>query len=194
MSVVLSKGGSMKLSAAADGVELRAVTVGLGWDPRSGFGDVFDLDASAVITGADGKALSDENYVFYNALVSPTGAVRHLGDDRDGAGGGDAESLVVDLSLLPFSAQSVVFIVSIDDAAARGQSFGLVDNAFIRVVNAADSRELARFDLTLGAASDTAMVFGELCFDEGDWKFRAMGKGYSDGLVSVFVEYGITTD
>src|SRR5665213_2819728 len=108
MSVSLSKGGSVSLTKAAGATQLTSVTVGLGWDPREGFGAVFDLDASAIILGPNGKALSDSDFIFYNQLVSPTGAVRHTGDNRDGEGDGDDETVIVDLSLLPQAAQSVV--------------------------------------------------------------------------------------
>jgi len=191
MSVSLSKGGSVSLSKAAGVTTLTAVTVGLGWDPREGFGAVFDLDASAIILGANKRALSDADFVFYSNLVSPTGAVVHTGDNIDGEGEGDDEQLIIDLSALPPAAASIVFIVSIDEALSRGQSFGNVDNAFIRVVNNHDGAELARFDLTDGADSDIALAFGELYLDGAEWKFRAIGDGFAGGLAEAVTAYGI---
>ena len=195
MSVSLSKGGSVSLTKEAGGSQLTAVTVGLGWDPREGFGAQFDLDASAILLGSNGKALSDSDLIFYNNLVSSTGAVTHTGDNPDGVdipgAEGDDESIVVNLGLVPPAATAIVFIVSIHEGASRGQSFGVVDNAFIRVVNNSDNRELARFDLTDGATSDTALSFGELYRDGAEWKFRAIGDGYPAGFAAALQSYGI---
>lgn len=191
MAVSLSKGGSVSLTKEAGASRLTSVTVGLGWDPRDGYGAEFDLDASAIILGSNGKALSDSDLVFYNALTSPTGAVTHTGDNLDGQGDGDDESLIVELDLVPAAASSIVFIVSIHEGISRGQSFGVVDNAFIRVVNNADGRELARFDLTEGANADTALSFGELYRDGVEWKFRAIGDGFVAGFMAALQSYGI---
>jgi tellurium resistance protein TerD len=191
MSVSLSKGGSVSLTKEAGPSGLSSVTVGLGWDPREGYGAEFDLDASAILLGAGGRALSDADLVFYNNLSSPTGAVTHTGDNLTGDGDGDDETLIVDLAKVPDAAQSIVFIVSIHEGTTRGQSFGVVDNAFIRVVNNTDQRELARFDLTDGAQSDTALSFGELYRDAGEWKFRALGDGHPGGFVGALSGLGI---
>ena len=191
MTVSLSKGGSVSLTKEAGASRLTSVTVGLGWDPREGYATGFDLDASAIILGSNGKALSDSDLVFYNALTSPTGAVTHTGDNLDGQGDGDDESLIVELDLVPAAASSIVFIVSIHEGISRGQSFGVVDNAFIRVVNNADGRELARFDLTEGANADTALSFGELYRDGVEWKFRAIGDGFLAGFMAAVQNYGV---
>ncbi|GGK99834.1 chemical-damaging agent resistance protein C [Salinibacterium xinjiangense] len=191
MSVSLNKGGSVSLTKEAGASRLTSITVGLGWDPREGFGADFDLDASAIILGKNAMALSDDDLVFYNALKSPTGAVTHTGDSRDGRLPGDDESLIVELDLVPEAGHAIVFIVSIHDARSRGQSFGVVDNAFIRVVNNADGRELARFDLSEGATSDTALTFGELYRDGVEWKFRAIGDGFPEGFAAALHSYGI---
>jgi len=191
MAVSLSKGGSVSLTKAAGTSTLTSVTVGLGWDPRAGFGAIFDLDASAIILGSNKRALSDSDFIFYSNLTSPTGAVVHTGDNIDGEGEGDDEQIIVDLSLLPPAAISIVVIVSIDEAISRGQNFGVVDNAFIRIVNNTDGAELARFDLTDGAMSDIAIAFGELYLDGAEWKFRAIGDGYAGGLAEAVTAYGI---
>ena len=189
MSVSLTKGGNVSLTKAAPG--LAAVTVGLGWDARTTDGSAFDLDASAIVTDADGKALSDQHFVFFNIKTSPEGAVQHSGDNLTGAGEGDDEQIVVTLSSLPPNAGRVVFPVSIYDAGTNGQTFGQVRNAFIRVVNQADSAELARYDLSEDASTETAMVFGEVYRSGADWKFRAVGQGYSAGLAGIAKDFGV---
>ena len=140
MGVSLSKGGNVSLTKAAP--NLTAVTVGLGWDVRTTTGADFDLDASAIICNASGKVISDQHFVFFNNLRSPDGAVEHQGDNLTGSGEGDDEQVKVNLVGLPGEADKVVFTVSIYDAETRNQSFGQVQNAFIRVVNSADNNEL----------------------------------------------------
>ncbi|MGO3325586.1 TerD family protein [Gordonia sp. (in: high G+C Gram-positive bacteria)] len=189
MSVSLSKGGNVSLSKEAPG--LTSVAIGLGWDARSTTGADFDLDGSALILGADGKVLSDQHFVFYNNLRSPDGAIEHTGDNLTGEGDGDDESINVDLAAVPPNVQSIVFPVSIHDADVRGQSFGQVRNAFIRVVNRANGSEVARYDLTEDASSETAMLFGELYRHNADWKFRAIGQGYASGLGGIARDYGV---
>ncbi|WOC12309.1 TerD family protein [Gordonia sp. MP11Mi] len=189
MSVSLSKGGNVSLSKEAPG--LTSVTIGLGWDARSTTGADFDLDGSALILGADGKVLSDQHFVFYNNLRSPDGSVEHTGDNLTGEGDGDDESINVDLAAVPPNIQSIVFPVSIHEADARGQSFGQVRNAFIRVVNRANGSEVARYDLSEDASSETAMLFGELYRNNADWKFRAIGQGYASGLGGIARDYGV---
>jgi len=146
MGVSLSKGGNVSLTKAAPG--LTAVAVGLGWDVRSTTGVDFDLDASALGLAENHKILSDEYFVFFNNLKSPDGSIEHTGDNLTGEGEGDDEVINVDLANVPAQVTSIVFPVSIYDGDSRGQSFGQVRNAFIRVVNAADKSELARYDLS----------------------------------------------
>ncbi|WP_407444613.1 TerD family protein [Rhodococcus sp. (in: high G+C Gram-positive bacteria)] len=189
MGVSLAKGGNVSLSKEAP--NLTAVTVGLGWDVRATTGADFDLVASALVTGANGKVLSDQHFVFYNNLRSPDGSIEHTGDNLTGEGEGDDESINVDLVAVPAEVQSVVFPVSIHDADARGQSFGQVRNAFIRVVDRSNDRELARYDLSEDASSETAMVFGELYRRGTEWKFRAIGQGYASGLAGIARDYGV---
>ena len=189
MGVSLSKGGNVSLTKAAP--NLTAVTVGLGWDVRTTTGADFDLDASAIICNASGKVISDQHFVFFNNLRSPDGSVEHQGDNLTGSGEGDDEQVKVNLAGLPGEADKVVFTVSIYDAETRNQSFGQVQNAFIRVVNSADNNELARFDLTEDASTETAMVFGELYRNQAEWKFRAIGQGYASGLRGIALDYGV---
>jgi len=189
VGVSLSKGGNVSLTKAAP--NLTGVMVGLGWDVRTTTGADFDLDASAIICNASGKVISDQHFVFFNNLRSPDGAVEHQGDNLTGSGEGDDEQVKVNLAGLPVEADKVVFTVSIYDAETRNQSFGQVQNAFIRVVNSADNNELARFDLTEDASTETAMVFGELYRNQAEWKFRAIGQGYASGLRGIALDYGV---
>ncbi|MFE2428520.1 TerD family protein [Streptomyces sp. NPDC059373] len=190
MGVTLSKGGNVSLSKEAPG--LTAVTVGLGWDVRTTTGADYDLDASALLVGADGKVLSDQHFVFFNNLASPDRSVEHSGDNLTGGGDGDDEQIKVNLSGVSPQVDKVVFPVSIYEAEKRGQSFGQVRNAFIRIVNQADGRELARYDLTEDASTETAMVFGELYRHGAEWKFRAVGQGYASGLAGIAGDYGVS--
>jgi tellurium resistance protein TerD len=189
MSVSLNKGGNVSLTKEAPG--LTAVAVGLGWDARTTTGADFDLDASALMVGTSGKILSDQHFIFFNNLQSPDGAVQHTGDNLTGAGEGDDEVINVNLANVPPECDKIVFTVSIYEAESRGQSFGQVRNAFIRVVNQADSREITRYDLSEDASTETAMVFGELYRNGNEWKFRAVGQGYTSGLRGIAQDYGV---
>ncbi|WP_225849520.1 TerD family protein [Streptomyces sp. HPF1205] len=189
MGVSLSKGGNVSLTKEAP--NLTAVMVGLGWDARTTTGTDFDLDASALLTDEQGKVLSDQHFVFFNNLKSPDGSVEHTGDNLTGEGEGDDEVINVNLAAVPQQVAKIVFPVSIYDAEPRQQSFGQVRNAYIRVVNQADQRELARYDLTEDASTETAMVFGELYRHGGEWKFRAIGQGYASGLRGIAQDFGV---
>ncbi len=191
MGVSLTKGGNVSLTTQASG-SLGSVTVGLGWDARTTTGDGFDLDASALLCQVDGKVRTDGDFVFYGNLTAAEGAVRHLGDNLTGDSDGDDEQLTIDLTAVPAEIDKVVFNVSIYDAATRRQSFGQVHNAFIRVVDDADGLELARFDLTQDASSETAMLFGELYRAGTEWKFRAVGQGYRSGLKGIATDFGVS--
>ena len=189
MSVSLTKGGNVSLTKEAPG--LTAVLVGLGWDARTTTGTDFDLDASALMVGTSGKILSDAHFVFFNNLTSPDGSVEHTGDNLTGEGEGDDEVIKVNLAGVPAEADKIVVTVSIYDAEARAQSFGQVRNAYIRVVNQADNNEITRYDLTEDASTETAMIFGELYRNGADWKFRAVGQGYSTGLAGIARDFGV---
>src|ERR1700712_3237000 len=189
MSVALTKGGNVSLSKSAP--NLTSIAVGLGWDARSTTGADFDLDASALLTGENGRVLSDEHFVFFNNLRSPDGSVEHTGDNLTGEGEGDDETIKVELPLVPATVQKIVFTVSIYEAEQRGQAFGQVTNAYIRIVNRADGAELARYDLSEDASTETAMIFGEVYRRENEWKFRAVGQGYASGLRGIAVDFGV---
>jgi tellurium resistance protein TerD len=189
MSVSLNKGGNVSLTKEAPG--LTAVLVGLGWDARTTSGADFDLDASALMVGTSGKILSDSHFVFFNNLTSPDGSVEHLGDNLTGEGEGDDEEIKVNLVAVPAEVDRIVITVSIYDAETRQQSFGQVRNAYIRVVNQADNAEVTRYDLSEDASTETAMIFGEVYRNNADWKFRAVGQGYSTGLRGIALDFGV---
>jgi tellurium resistance protein TerD len=189
VSVSLTKGGNVSLSKEAPG--LTNVVVGLGWDARTTTGVEYDLDASAIVAGPEGKVLSDGHFIFFNNKTTPDGTVEHTGDNLTGEGEGDDEQIKIHLAGLPAEADKIVFLVSIYKGDELGQSFGQVRNAFIRVVNAADSKEIARYDLSEDASTETAMVFGEVYRNGADWKFRAVGQGYASGLVGIARDYGV---
>ncbi len=190
MSVSLAKGGNVSLTKMAPA--LTAVTVGLGWDVRTTTGAHFDLDASALLCREDGKVVDDRHFVFFNNLKSPDGSVEHTGDNLTGQGEGDDETVKVNLATVPAEVQKIVFPVSIYDAQPRSQSFGQVVNAFIRVVDSNTGTELARYDLSEDASTETAMIFGELYRHNGEWKFRAIGQGYASGLAGIARDYGVS--
>ena len=189
MAISLSKGGNVSLSKEAPG--LQRVTVGLGWDARTTDGQPFDLDASAIGVDADGRVLSDQHFVFFNNTRSPDGAIEHSGDNVTGEGAGDDEQIRVDLTGAPAALDRVVFPVSIYDAETRGQNFGQVRNAFIRVMNQAGEAEITRYDLSEDASTETAMVFGEVYRNGAEWKFRAVGQGYASGLAGIARDFGV---
>lgn len=189
MALTLQKGGNLSLTKTDP--SLSKILVGLGWDPRATDGAEFDLDASALLLGVNGKVRSESDFIFYNQLKSPDGSVEHTGDNRTGAGDGDDEVLKVDLSRIPADVDKVVFIVTIHDAEVRKQSFGQVGGSFIRVVNDVSNTEVVRYDLAEDASTETAMVFAELYRNNGEWKFRAVGQGYAGGLKALANSYGL---
>jgi tellurium resistance protein TerD len=189
VSISLTKGGNVSLTKEAPG--LSAAVVGLGWDARTTDGTEFDLDASAIVCNAAGQVYSPQHFIFFNNLATPDGAVQHLGDNLTGEGAGDDEQIKINLAALPADVDKIVFPVSIYDGDTRGQSFGQVRNAFIRVFNQAGEAEIARYDLSEDASTETAMVFGEVYRSGSDWKFRAVGQGYSSGLAGIARDYGV---
>lgn len=189
MAVSLSKGGNVSLSKAAPG--LAAITVGLGWNPRVTDGQAFDLDASVFIVGENGKVGSDADFIFYNNKVGANGAVEHKGDNRTGEGDGDDEVVTIDLNTMPANAQKAVFAVTIHDADSRGQNFGQVAGSYIRVMNSANGEVIAQYDLGEDASTETAMIFGEVYRNNGEWKFKAIGAGFAGGLGALASAHGV---
>jgi tellurium resistance protein TerD len=189
MAISLQKGGNVNLSK--ENPNLSKVIVGLGWDPRATDGAAFDLDASGFLQKNDGKVRGDADFVFYNNLKSTDGSVVHLGDNTTGQGEGDDERLTVDLSKVPAEVDKISFCVTIHDAEARKQNFGMIGKAFIRCVDANGEKELARYDLSEDSSTETAMIFGELYRAGADWKFKAVGQGFKGGLGPLARSFGV---
>jgi len=189
MAISLQKGGNVNLSKEAPG--LKRIVVGLGWDPRSSDGAAFDLDGSAFMLKADGKVRSDLDFIFYNNLKSVEGSVTHAGDNRDGQGDGDDEKLTIDLAAVPAAIDRIAVSVTIHEALARRQNFGMVGKAYIRCVNADNNVEIARFDLSEDSSTETAMIFGEIYRLGAEWKFRAIGQGFNGGLGPLARSFGV---
>lgn len=193
MGVCLTKGQKVSLSKGNPG--LKDVVVGLGWDVnRYDTGGDFDLDAAAFLLAENGRVTRNEDFVFYGNLQHPSGAVTHLGDNLTGAGDGDDEQIVIDLSLVPAAITKIAFTVTIYEAEVRRQNFGQVSNAFIRIYNKATGEELLRYDLGEDFSIETAAVFGELYNHNGEWKFNAIGSGYQGGLAALCGNYGVDVD
>jgi tellurium resistance protein TerD len=190
VAVSLTKGGNVSLTKAAPG--MTAVVIGLGWDARTTDGASFDLDASAIALGADGRVLSDKHFVFFNNLKTPDGTIEHTGDNLTGEGEGDDEQIKANLASIPAEVDKLVVLASIYNAETSGQSFGQVRNAYMRVLNASDNAEIARYDLSEDASTETAMLFGELYRNGPEWKFRAVGQGYTSGLAGIARDYGVS--
>jgi tellurium resistance protein TerD len=168
------------------------IRIGLGWDTYKYDGGAdFDLDSVAFLLGESGKARSDSDLVFYNNLRHSSGAVEHMGDNRTGEGEGDDEVIQVNLSKLPADVAKIVFTVTIDDAEARSQNFGMVSNAFIRVVNDDSGAELIRYDLDEDYSVETAVVVAELYRHGNEWKFNAIGSGFAGGLSALCKNFGV---
>lgn len=189
MALSLSKGQNISLSK--EDASLAKILIGLGWDERATDGKEFDLDASLFMLKEDGKVRSDADFIFYKQLTSACGSVVHTGDNRTGEGDGDDESIKVDLNNVPADVTKLLVTVTIHDAELRGQNFGQVANAFIRVVNDESNTEIVRFDLGEDYSTETAMVFGEIYRHGAEWKFRAVGQGYAGGLLAMCKQYGV---
>ena len=190
MAISLNKGGNLSLSKTDP--NLTHVLVGLGWDARSTDGVDFDLDASAFLLTESGKVRGESDFIFYNQTRSPEGSVEHTGDNRTGDGDGDDEAVKIDLSKVPAEIQKIAITVTIHDGESRGQNFGQVQNAFIRILNDQSNTEIVRFDLNEDYSTETAMIFGELYRHSGEWKFRAVGQGYAGGLGAMCRQFGIS--
>jgi len=203
MGISLSKGGNVSLSKEEPG--LNEITIGLGWDARATDGGDFDLDASLFALGASGKVraaagaangLTDDisDFCFYGNLKILNDAVVHMGDNRTGAGEGDDESINVTLNAVPQDIQKLAVVITIAKARELGLNFGMVTNAFARIVNTKTGREIARYDLSEDAATETAIVIGEVYRHNGEWKFKAVSQGFAGGLYKVCHMYGINAD
>lgn len=189
MAITLSKGQKIDLTKTNPG--LTKVLVGLGWDTNQFNGNEFDLDASVFLLDERGIARNELDFIFYNNLIGGNGSVVHQGDNRTGEGDGDDEQVIIDLSAVPASIHKIAFTITIHDAQSRQQNFGQVDNAFVRVVNAENDEEILHFDLGEDFSIETALVVAELYRHNGEWKFNAIGSGFSGGLAALVKNYGL---
>lgn len=195
MAVSLQKGQKVSLTKETPG--LSRIIVGLGWDEAKpakkglfGFGGKsqnIDCDASALVC-ANGKIQSTKDVVFYNNLTHPSGAVQHMGDNLTGAGEGDDEQIIIDLDRMPEDYDRVVMAVTIYQARERNQHFGMIQNSFIRLVDARNNQEICRYNLNEQYNQATAVIFGEVYRHNGEWKFNAMGQPTQDGGIAELVE------
>ncbi len=190
MHINLTAGQEYNLSE--ENTDLSGMFAGLGWDVNRDEGDdrVFDLDASAFLLSSDGKVLSSTDFIYYNNLKHPSGAVTHTGDNRTGEGEGDDEAILFDFSKMPDYVERVVITASIYEAADRDQTFGQIKNAYIRIYDE-ELGELFRYDLGETFSDETAVVFGEIVREDGQWKFHAIGEGYKGGILTMSLKYGV---
>jgi tellurium resistance protein TerD len=191
MAISLSKGQKVDLTKGNAG--LKKLVVGLGWDTNKyDGGSAFDLDAAAFLLTDAGKVRAEKDFVFYNQLKHESGSVTHQGDNLTGEGEGDDEQIKVDLSLIPADVQKVAFTVTIHDAETRKQNFGQVSNAFIRIVDEDNNKELIRYDLGEDYSVETAVIVAELYRSGAEWKFNAIGSGFKGGLKALATNYGLS--
>ena len=193
MPISLQKGQKVSLTKGNPG--LKNVVVGLGWDTNQfDTGGDFDLDAAAFLLTDSGKVGTSTDFVFYGNLNHPSGSVTHMGDNLTGEGDGDDEQIKIDLSKVPEQYTKIAFTVTIYDAEQRRQNFGQVSNAFIRIYNEINGEEILRYDLGEDFSIETAVVFGELYKNNGEWKFNAIGNGYQGGLAALCAGYGVDVE
>lgn len=184
MSISLQKG--QKVSLSKENAGLSKVMIGLGWDEvkqSKGFfapkPQAIDCDASLIMLQG-GKFRKKEDVVYYGNLRHASGTVQHMGDNLTGAGDGDDEQIMVDLSRVPAEYDKLIVVVNIYQAIKRKQHFGLIQNAFCRLVDADKNVEMCKFNLTDDYSGMTALIFGEVYRHNGEWKFNAMGQGTND--------------
>lgn len=192
MPVNLSKGQRVSLEKS-----MSMALVGLGWDTNKYDGGFdFDLDAAVFMVGENGKVLSDESFIFYNNLEAVDGSVKHMGDNRTGTGDGDDEVIIIDFRKMSPAVSKVAITVTIHDAAKRGQNFGQVSNAYVRVAkmnseNDTEGETVLRYDLMEEFSIETALVVCEIYRAGSDWKFNAVGAGYQGGLEALCKSFGV---
>lgn len=192
MSVSLQKGQKVSLSKERAG--LSKIIVGLGWDEvqqKRGFfapkPQDIDCDAFALLL-TNGRLMGNKDIVYYGNLTHSSGSVQHMGDNLTGAGAGDDEQIVIDLNRVPAEYDRIVIAVNIYKAFDRHQHFGMIQNAFIRLVDARNNSEMCIYNLTDNYSGMTAMLFGEVYRHNGEWKFNAIGQGTNDGDIGSFAK------
>jgi tellurium resistance protein TerD len=206
MGVNLSKGAKVDLTKNNPVKKFR---IGLGWNPNTATGAKFDADVSAFILDADGKAMGEKGMIFYGNLESENGFIKHTGDNQTGEGAGDDEKIIVDFAKVIAGAKRVAFVVTIHEAALRGQNFGQISGAYIRVMDeekcvvadaiadeaarlaAYKAAEVLNYDLNEDYSAETAVNIGSIYERDGEWKFEAQGAGKQGGLEAFVTEFGL---
>lgn len=199
MSISLQKG--QKVSLTKENSTLDKVLIGLGWDqvqPAKGgiLGGLFaskpadvDCDASALLLQS-GKLADKSDVIYFGNLRHKSGAIQHMGDNLTGAGAGDDEQIMVELSKIPAEYDRMVLVVNIYQAVQRHQNFGMITNAFIRLVDGKNNQEMCKYNLSENYDGMTAMIFGEVYRHGSEWKFSAIGEGTTDpGLGELMRKY-----
>lgn len=195
MSISLSKG--QKISLSKEDPSLKKIIVGLGWDTNKYSGGYdLDLDASCFELGANDKITKDSDFIYYGNLDSTDGAIHHTGDDTTGGNSaeGDDEQIIVDLTKVPDNIQKIAFTATIYAANKRNQNFGQVSNAYVRLVNENTGNEVIRYNLGEDFSIETAIVICEVYRHNDEWKFNAVGAGFSGGLAALCHNYGLEVD
>ncbi len=165
------------------GIGLQKASIGLGWDPNKSTGSDFDLDASAFMLGQNGKLVTDKHFVFYGNVSSPDGSLLTSGDDKTGdSSDGDDETLTVEFAKVDPKVAEIIVVVTIHEFEARKQNFGQVRNSFIRIYDASSNEEICKYELDEDFSIETAVEFGRFYRRGDEWKFEAVGKGYTGGL------------
>ncbi len=190
MGVNLTKGQKVDLTKGNPG--LNKFVVGLGWDVNKfNVNNAFDLDSTVFLTDENGKVTSDSDFVFFGNLKHASGGVEHLGDNLTGDGAGDDEQIIVELSKIPANINKVAFCVTIYEPEERNQNFGQVSNSFIRIFNTDTNEELLRYDLGEDFSVETTLVVAEIYRHNGEWKFNAIGSGFTGGLKALCQHFGV---
>ncbi|MCU0436461.1 MAG: TerD family protein [Raineya sp.] len=178
MAISLKKGSTFNLTKKEPA--LKKILIGLGWDVKPG--NSLDLDSSVFMLNASGKLPEDGYFVFYNNLNSPDGSIKHTGDNRTGSGDDDDEMILANLDAINASIQEILITVSIHDAEARRHNFGMLADAYIRILDVETKREILRYDLDAEYPTNTDVEFGRLRRENNEWIFVASGIGANKGL------------
>lgn len=192
MAVTLQKGQKVDLTKSNPGIS--CIMVGLGWDPVHQGGGLFskkkaiDCDASVIMLNENAKVANKENIIYFGHLQNKNASVKHMGDNLTGDGDGDDEQIQIELNKIPTDIHRLVFVVNIYDCKARNQNFGMVQNAFIRLVDSNKNQEIIRYHLTDQYAGKTALIVGEVYRHQGEWKFAAIGEGTNELSLSEIVQ------
>jgi stress response protein SCP2 len=194
LTVSLQKGQKVDLTK---GSSLAKILVGLGWDAEPTRGGLFgtkkieiDCDASVIMLNENNKFTSKDNLIYFGNLKSKNASIQHMGDNRTGEGEGDDEQIMVDLKNIPADIHRLIFVVNIYDCKNRKQDFGMVKNAFIRIVDNANNKEFIRYNLSNEYGGKTAVIVAEVYRHQGEWKFSATGEGTNDlGLSDMLKRY-----